>query len=131
MDRSWTYLRPALGAASLSVGMGLDPTFNFPPTPDAASRKFRNRLGELRIRLVDSLARDAKHGGRFGNAHQILFHRASIDQLLTTMERTHILFVVVNRRTPAVQEHPGVWPRPSRRSRHEQAYRHALFQRGR
>lgn len=85
MDRSWTYLRPALGAASLSVRMGLDPTFNFPPTPDTASRKLRNRLGELRIRLgnlVDALARDAKHGGRFGNAHQILFHRASIEQSL-------------------------------------------------
>ena len=57
--------------------MGLDPSLNFSPPPDAAGRKFSDRFGELRIclrDLVDALAGDPQHVGSFCYPNKIVLH---------------------------------------------------------
>ena len=50
------------------------PSLDVVPTPNAASRKHGNRLGEpvsARVELVDPLGSDAQHRGHLGRAHKI------------------------------------------------------------
>ena len=96
--------------------MTCEPLLDRRAEPDTSGRKHSLRFGEIGFaldELVHPLPGHSEHFGDLSNTHKLLAHRGNL-RLPLTIVKSGANLSIVKTAAPAVREHPGARPRPTK-----------------